>query len=263
MRIGMVQTPSIYDAFSFYNEFDVLHKRLAYMHSRVDKFVLVESTVTHSNKPKELFYEKNKGDFAEFADKIIHIVVDDNPNGADPWCRENHQRNCIMRGLDDAKDDDIVMISDVDEIPDLKVVDYHVKNNVTTASVHMIAFQYSFKYYQNHEPWFGTVITRKKFVNDETPPQHHRDKRWSTPHYKFAGWHLSSFGDAKHVYNKIKTFAHCNDGIHPTQTQEDFDKIVDSGMWTDGTSKLPLTPIEVLKSLPPEIYIHHDTTIDS
>jgi beta-1,4-mannosyl-glycoprotein beta-1,4-N-acetylglucosaminyltransferase len=245
----------IYDAFSFYNEFDVLRKRLAYMYSHVDKFVLVESSVTHSGQPKELLFEKNKDDFAEFADKIIHIKVEDNPTDANPWCRENHQRNCITRGLVDAKDDDVVLISDVDEIPNVNIIKMFIDHNILTASVHMFAFQYSFKYYQEHEAWFGTVITRKKYVAANTP-QAFRDKRWSFKPFQHGGWHLSSFGDASHVYNKIKTFAHCNDGIHPTQTKADFDKIVDGGLWTDGKSKLPLTPESVLKTLPPELYNH-------
>lgn len=242
----------IVDTFSFYNEFDVLRKRLKYLNNHVDKFVLVESTVTHSGQPKELFFDKNKNNFSEYLEKIEHIIVSDNPDDSNPWSRENHQRNCITKGLTSVPDDAIVMISDVDEIPNVKVLDEFPKLNVETASVHMLAFQYSFKYIQNHEPWFGTAISRKSTVVEKTP-QYFRDKRWQFPYFKDSGWHLSSFGDAKHVYNKIKTFAHCNDGIHPTQTQEDFDKIVNGGLWTDGKSTLPQTPYEVLKAIPYEV----------
>ena len=241
----------IHDCFTFYNEFEVLRKRLRYLYTHVDKFVLVESTVTHSGQPKELFFDTHKGMFAEYLDKIVHVVVKDNPVDDNPWSRENHQRDCITRGLAGAGADDIVMISDVDEIPHIAVLETY-KGAPDVAAVNMYAFQYSFKYIQDHEPWVGTVLTTRKHV-DTTSPQKFRDTRWSYPMFVSAGWHLSSFGDAKHVYNKIKTFAHCNDGIHPTQTEEDFDKIVENGLWTDGKSKMPLTPAEVYDAIPKEL----------
>jgi beta-1,4-mannosyl-glycoprotein beta-1,4-N-acetylglucosaminyltransferase len=240
----------IYDTFSFYNEFDVLRKRLKYLYNHVDKFVLAESTVTHSGQPKELLFEKRKSEFAEYLDKIIHVIVDDNPTDENPWARENHQRNCTARGLIDAKPDDIVMISDVDEIPTIDSIKHFANADVMVASVHMVAFQYSFKYIQVHEPWFGTVMTRKRNV-DENSPQYFRDKRWSFPHYENSGWHLSSFGGGSHVYNKLKTYAHCNDEKHQNGLiEEDFDKIVESGKWTDGKTQLPQTPYEILRAVP-------------
>ena len=69
----------IVDCFTFYNEMDVLKRRLRYLNSVVDKFVLVESTVTHRGEPKELYYEKHKEEFSEWNDKIVHVVVRDNP----------------------------------------------------------------------------------------------------------------------------------------------------------------------------------------
>jgi len=64
----------IVDCFTFYNEMDVLKRRLRYLNSVVDKFVLVESTVTHRGEPKELYYEKHKEEFSNWNDKIVHVV---------------------------------------------------------------------------------------------------------------------------------------------------------------------------------------------
>jgi beta-1,4-mannosyl-glycoprotein beta-1,4-N-acetylglucosaminyltransferase len=246
----------IYDCFTFYNEYDVLRKRLRYLYRHVDKFVLVESSVTHSGEPKELFFENNKGLFSEYLDKIVHVIVQDNPTDDNPWSRENHQRNCITRGLDPADLDHVVMISDVDEIPCHEVVTaYRGRSHTLPAAVvHMTAFQYNFGFMQTHEPWFGTVMTMKSNVIKQSP-QYFRNERWKFPVFRESGWHLSSFGDAKHVHNKIKTFAHCNDGIHPTQTEADFECIVSNGMWTDGTDLLARTPDDVRDAIPKELLL--------
>lgn len=108
----------IFDCFIFYNELDILDIRLHTLAPLVDRFVLVESTHTFTGQPKPLFYAENKKRFAEFEDRIIHIVVDDMPAEAEStFVREAHQRSAIGRGLDEAKPDDLIMVSDADEIP--------------------------------------------------------------------------------------------------------------------------------------------------
>jgi beta-1,4-mannosyl-glycoprotein beta-1,4-N-acetylglucosaminyltransferase len=117
----------IFDCFTFFNELEILDIRLNTLNDYVDYFVLVEATKTHSGKEKELYYLKNKEKFKKFEDKIIHVIVDDMPErkeGQDEvsyrWQLENFQRNAIMRGLKNCKDDDIIIISDADEIPNPK-----------------------------------------------------------------------------------------------------------------------------------------------
>ena len=106
----------LYDCFIFFNELELLEIRLNELNEIVDKFVLVEATRTHTNKIKSLYFEENKEKFSKFLDKIIYILVDDFNNGT-PLDFEIHQRNAIAIGLKDAKPDDVIMISDIDEIP--------------------------------------------------------------------------------------------------------------------------------------------------
>ena len=242
----------IVDCFTFYNEFDTLKKRLRYLDSVVDKFVLVESTVTHRGEPKELFFENNKELFSEWIDKIIHIIVRDNPEDKDPWSRENFQRNCITRGLNGVPQDALIMVSDVDEIPNKDFI--KLPSNVEACSFNMIAFQYSFKYIQTHEPWFGTVLTRKEFLVKVTPQQL-RDNRWRVPFYKNAGWHLSSFGDETFVANKIHNYAHCHDESSQNKNVGVFKQYIENGIHADGKNKLVETTSELYESLPIEIKI--------
>lgn len=112
----------IYDCFTFFNELDLLEIRLNILNEDVDYFVLVEASKTHSGKEKNLFFEANKERFSGFSKKIIHIIVDDMPEikNGNRWVLENFQRNAIMRGLSDCENEDIVLISDLDEIPNLE-----------------------------------------------------------------------------------------------------------------------------------------------
>jgi beta-1,4-mannosyl-glycoprotein beta-1,4-N-acetylglucosaminyltransferase len=107
----------IYDCFIFFNELELLELRLHELADVVDKVVLVEATKTHSNKPKPLCYQENRSRFAEFHDKIIHIIVDNLPDAKNAFVLERFQRNCIARGLVNCRPDDFVLVSDVDEIP--------------------------------------------------------------------------------------------------------------------------------------------------
>jgi beta-1,4-mannosyl-glycoprotein beta-1,4-N-acetylglucosaminyltransferase len=106
----------IYDCFSFYNEVDLLEIRLEELYDHVDHFVISEAGTTHSGKPKDFILLDNWERFKPWADKIIHVKVDDMPGVIDGncWHNERHQRNCLERGLVDATDDDILLVGDVD-----------------------------------------------------------------------------------------------------------------------------------------------------
>ena len=107
----------VYDCFQFFNELDILKLRLNVLDPVVDRFVISEATTTFSGIPKPLYYEENKDMFKEFEHKIIHVVVDDTPEGY-THDRDTFQKNAVGRGLKDARDDDIIIFSDLDEIPD-------------------------------------------------------------------------------------------------------------------------------------------------
>ena len=140
----MVQR-KVYDCFVFYNELDILEIRLNTLDPFVDHFVLVESTHTFTGQPKPLVFENNKARFAPFIDKIIHVVVDDMPEVAEStFVREAHQRSAIGRGLDQAQDSDLIIVSDADEIPKPSAL----ADALTTAAGHITYFEgvyYHFK----------------------------------------------------------------------------------------------------------------------
>jgi beta-1,4-mannosyl-glycoprotein beta-1,4-N-acetylglucosaminyltransferase len=239
------------DTFMFYNELDVLEIRLGTLSTYVDLFVLVEAEVNHVGGPKELFFEKNKERFAKWLPKIKHVVVskDESPTDTNPWSREKYQRECIMRGLADVPDDAIVMVSDVDEIPDMSLIRWeHLPHRVL--SVHMWMYQYNFEHIFTGEPWVGTVITQMDLMKIHGP-NYFRDNRWKFPVQRYAGWHLSSFGDEKHVLNKMRTFAHALDENNHKhlQTEENIKQWIREGKHLDGSTDLQKRPPEA--TLPP------------
>ncbi len=223
----------------FFNELDVLEKRFKLLDDYVDLFILAESSVTHNGNPKPLYYEDNKERFSQWAHKIRHVVARDMPEDENPWSRETYQRGCILSAMDDIEDSAWVMISDADEIPMMDKIPWGGCKSAT--SLHMFMFEYSLDYMFTGEPWIGTVITRAKEYK-KLGPNFFRCNRWRFPVVKECGWHLSSFGDAEHVWNKIQNYAHAKDDKHKNQSFKDFDEYLKSGLHSDGTTKLIKTP---------------------
>lgn len=235
----------------FYNEFDVLEARFEVLDPYVDLFILVESEVNHVGGLKPLFFEQNKERYTKWLSKVKHVIVTaaESPKDESPWSREKYQRECILKGLDGVPNDAIVMVSDVDEIPDLRVVPYENLPHIIT-SVHMWMFHYSLDYLFVNEPWVGTVLTNCEMFK-RAGPNRLRDGRWKFPLFQYAGWHMSSFGDEKHVLNKMKTFAHAldkNEHKH-LQTEENIKEWIQKGLFIDGKTELVPRPPEV--PLPP------------
>ncbi len=114
----------IYDCFTFFNELDILDIRLHEMAAAVDFFVLVEARQSFQGRDKPLYFQENKARYAKFAEKIIHVVCDFPsevvalyPHAASPaWAREYFQRDQIAQGLKNARPDDLIIVSDVDEV---------------------------------------------------------------------------------------------------------------------------------------------------
>jgi beta-1,4-mannosyl-glycoprotein beta-1,4-N-acetylglucosaminyltransferase len=199
----------VIDCFIFYNEIDMLKFRLKELNDSVDFFVLVESIKTFQNNDKELFFENNKHQFTEYLDKIIHIIVKDNiPTGENPWDREYYQRRCIDIGIKklNLNNDDIIIISDLDEIPDSNTIN-NIKNSNNFNGIYNLEQDF---YYYNLNTKYNSKWTAPKILNYGSyngDPQTTRvnDAR---PTIKNGGWHFSYFGDVKFIKNKILNFSH-------------------------------------------------------
>jgi hypothetical protein len=206
----------VYDVFPFFNELDILELRLAELYDSVDCFVLVESSVTFTGKPKEYIFEKNKDRFAPWMDKIRHVKVDDTPETDDPWVREKFQRSAGSRGLSDAEPEDIIIVSDCDEIPRPELIDL-IKEDANNYDRYLLYIpQFNFKL--NYMKFFDRsrhrqiVITKFGKFSD---PQREREHTFfwnplapNTVEVDHGGWHFTFMGDDQHCKTKFSSYSH-------------------------------------------------------
>ena len=212
---------AIYDCFQFFNEEHILDLRLNILNKFVDFFVIVESTTDHQGNTKKLNFDPKK--FMKFNDKIIYVLVDDTENaikkphvGGESLV-EQHQRNSIMKGLKDSHDNDLVILSDVDEIPDLTKLNlFNNKNRYAVFS--QKKFDYKLNLLNETEGgWHGSKICLKKNLKS---PQWLRNLKFKKyPFWRIdkikdlqiienGGWHFSYLQDPENLLKKIKSFSH-------------------------------------------------------
>ena len=228
----------IYDCFTFFNELDLLEIRLNTLDGVVDRFVIAEATRTHRGQPKELLFEKNRDRFAAFANKIDYVVVDDLLPEEEvakdllnlPWTNENRQRNAIARGFAGAKDDDVVLVSDLDEIPRPEKVAEAARlareGEVVRLVLDVFVYYANFRNY-NAPRWdIGTVaLSAKSFregeavmrvpcgrftVASECAGRCINRVRFVEPTRRLAhgGWHMTYLGGADAIRRKLLSFSH-------------------------------------------------------
>mgnify|MGYP001163658560 CR=1 FL=1 len=228
----------IFDCFMFYDEEMILDFRLNYLNDYVDKFIIVESSFTHSGKKRDLIFDINK--FSKFKDKIDYIILDKEPNDLfyidekdnfdkknskyilNALKRENLQRNYIEEGLKEASSEDVVIISDVDEIPNLE------ENNLNNIKNKIILFNQKFFYYKfnlklNSFQWYGSKACRKsqlkspqwlRNIKSKQYPFWRLDTFFSSTKYqnvffvKNGGWHFSNMKTAEAIEKKMSTYLH-------------------------------------------------------
>lgn len=147
----------VYDCIPFFNELDILKMRLHILDPIVDQFIIEEATVTFSGEPKELCFEKNKELFHEFLPKIKYIVVDNSPVNTTTHLRDKFQKNALVKGLADAKDEDVILLSDVDEIPNPEVLKEIIANFDPKKIYHLA--QRMFYCYLNMEEVSGKLLS--------------------------------------------------------------------------------------------------------
>ena len=212
-QIVVSMNKMIYDVFRFFNELDLLEIRLNLLYGHVDKFILVEATTTYSGIPKPLYYLRNTKRFAKFKDKIVHIIVDDLPRSSkDRWPAEVAQRMATMRGLTDAQDGDIVIISDLDEIWNPKAL----PANITAPVVFQQKAKAFYLNARHDREWLGSIaIPYKQYKKErviKVPVKNVFDtlrlRRKKLEKIVNGGWHWSYLGGKEKIIYKIESFAH-------------------------------------------------------
>ena len=228
----------IYDCFNFFNELDILEMRLNILYDYVDYFVIVESTVTHSGQPKPFYLEENKERFSKFWDKIISFKVSDTPEDfvnlpntgffdaeldrvhhyvrtqtnrfnrstQTDYGRDFFQKESVRRALVNCNDDDVIIISDADEIPNPETLK-ELKSLSLEDTIYSLS-QPMYSYYLNmlsDSDWYGSKMGLYKNVKELSFNEIRGDASLTT---KIAngGWHFSFIGGTEMIKTKIESY---------------------------------------------------------
>ena len=228
----------IFDCFMYFDEEIVLDVRLNTLDQFVDYFVIVESKFTHKGDKRDLKFNPDK--FEKFKNKIIYLVYNHQPseiekiNNEDSpdeiarkslWnaiYRENGQRNYIEKGLNEANENDIILISDVDEIPNLKNIEFkNISKKIILFKQNM--FYYKFNLHLPNLIWTGTKGCRKKDLINPQWLRNIKDRKYSffrldtffsKNKYRSVrriidgGWHFTNNKNAEAIEHKLKSYLH-------------------------------------------------------
>jgi beta-1,4-mannosyl-glycoprotein beta-1,4-N-acetylglucosaminyltransferase len=232
----------VFDGFTFDDELDLLRVRMQELGAAVFKFVIIEASVTHAGHPKPFVFQQNRALFAEFEQQVLHVALDSLPSQQDPcapgnsscsysthWMREGGQRNAIMAAIEQycaqqgegssssCSGDDVVLVSDVDEIPRLQVVQQLAH---CAGFVFPVALELRMHYYTVDSVWLDDEgntwpWSHAKAASLSLLQQHQNspyELRLNSPPPRMAlqnaGWHFSYFGGVETIVKKIRHLAH-------------------------------------------------------
>ena len=228
----------IFDCFMYFDEDVVLDVRLNFLDKFVDKFVIIESEYNHKGERRTPLFDINK--FKKFKDKIIYILINDIPLGIEEintednkkevyrksifnaWKRENLQRNQIQKGLKEANEEDWIIISDLDEIPNLAKIDLkNTEDNLIFFKQNMMYYKFNLKL-ENYT-WVGSKMCKMKNLKSPQWIRDIKDKKygwWRVDTYfskrkyqniffvENGGWHFSYLKNPKDIEKKLKSYLH-------------------------------------------------------
>ena len=247
---------NIYDCFMYFDEDILLDLRLNVLNKYVKKFVISEATYTHNGNKKKLNFDINR--FKKFKDKIEYIVVDKEPlnirriNENDPehirgqklilngYARDNYQRESLNLGLKNLLDNDLIIVSDLDEIPNLEKIELeNIQNKIIIFKQKM--FYYKLNLLYDEFNWFGSKACKKKNflspqwlrnIKSKKYPRWRLDLWFSKRKYinnfyvEDGGWHFTCIRTAQDLEKKLLNFAHHYEFEESGLKKNDLEKLI-------------------------------------
>tara|TARA_Y100000591_G_scaffold175850_1_gene151900 strand:+ start:3063 stop:3947 length:885 start_codon:yes stop_codon:yes gene_type:complete len=226
----------IFDCTTFYSEDLMMDVRFNILNPFVHKFIVVESKFSHSGKEKKLNFDINK--FVKFKDKIIYLVIENEPDGLinsenlssgdkrmNSIKRIEQSYNFMSKGIVSANDDDLICISDNDEIPNFNSKDFETsKNNIFIFE--QLFFYYKFNLFYDLIPWYGTKACKKKYLKSFSWLRNLKNKKY--PYWRIdalfsnlkqrdlqivknGGWHFTNVKTPEEIFEKLSNFGHHNE----------------------------------------------------
>lgn len=239
----------VFDCFTFFNELDLLEFRLKLLDNYVDTFVICESNYTHSGKLKPYYFHENKERYKKWEHKIVYLPLEQSiedlkfnqVNYYTPtdgsWILENQQRMSLSYCAEMVGDSDVVLLGDLDEIPNPEAVFVLRSGGMLNPAVHSaVSLSMLFHYYYMNcqmegydRNWNGTVACTGKYFK-EKGPQRLRDDRNHLPVLPSAGWHFSYLGGLEKIRTKIESFAHTEFNRDDIKSDENILEAIQNGI---------------------------------
>lgn len=222
------------DCFLFFNDLDMLEIRLNSLAPYIERFVLCESTVAFNGQPKPLYFQENKERFKDF--NITHLIADDGQlfgvkKDADGiFSRAHYQREFLMNGIKDVGHEEMILISDMDEIPNLE------NYNQSEGTFLQKLYCYYCNAYTGNSRWIGGIAIKRKNLNRPIHQLMYEKKKRGFPLIENGGWHFTSTGSEESFLYKLDCSCHCylNDESYKIQALENRKNLVDPyhNIWT-------------------------------
>ena len=247
----------IYDCTTFYSEKMMLNLRFNILNESVHKFIIVESAFSHSGEKKHFNFDIN--DYPKFKDKIVYLKIHEEPINLytnieilkNSVCKRLNSINRIeqsydymMKGIIDAKDEDLIIISDNDEIPNLYSTKFK-KSNKNFFIFKQLLFYYKFNLLHELIPWYGSKACKKKYLKSFSNLKNLKNKIypfWRMDTYfsdikqtnleiiEDGGWHFTNIKTPEDLYIKMKNFGHHDEFDESNLTIEDLNKKINNGI---------------------------------
>ena len=230
----------IFDCFMYFDEDLILDLRLNTLNDFVDKFIIVESNITHTGKKKSLKFDINK--FKKFQYKIEYhpienLVIDESLKLKKNWSKhhlvDQSIRNSLAKYISNASDNDWIIISDIDEVPNpIKFEKFDQSKKFGFFEQKLFCYKFNLQS-MTESPWYGSRICVKKFLRS---PQWLRNIKVKKAKNFFkeilgqnhqilqdGGWHFTSIKKPSEIIIKLKSFAH-SEMVKPHMLDENFIK---------------------------------------
>ena len=242
----------IIDCTTYYSEDLMLDIRFNILNQFVDKFIIVEATHSHSGEKKTLNFNIN--DFPKFKDKIEYLIIENEPEGIiknaedssikrmNSLLRIEQSYNYILNALETVSEDDLICLSDNDEIPNLE--SKYFKNSKKDVFIFkQLFFYYKFNLFYDLMPWFGTKACKKKKLISLSWLRNLKNKKypwWRIDTYfsktkqtniqivDNGGWHFTNLKTAEEIHKKLSNFGHHNEFDDSNLTIEDIQACIDN-----------------------------------
>ena len=271
----------LFDCFPFFDEISLLDMRMNYLKNVVDKFVIVEGTHSHQGKIKKLYYDENKSLFKKYEKKIIHIVQDSYPKHLgdthSTFINDYYTRNGIIKGLKECLDNDIILISDVDEFPDIDKFKLF-NGNLTVFKQVMFYFKLNLRVRNfDHDSgdglWPGTRMLNFKLfkkINDVQKIRNFKAKKYGwwrldKPRLNiinYGGWHFRFFGSSKNLKHELENRSiGRGENILSSYSESDINNIIKNRLpFTTEEERYEVYP---LSKMPDFVKLNKERYIDS